>query len=344
MRTPISSHRFRRVVSTVRIALWSFVGSIVLVMISERVYWYWAGMGPASLVELPAFYLVATLPALWLLRWLPAREPHQVVLAGALYGFVVEGVLTPIIYTDGPLPILAALFVGWHGILAFVGGWYLVHRLLVERRRRALARLAAAFGAVWGIWAAVAALGDPPAEFPAAQPLVPGAFGRYALGVGITFLLAHWLLGFVWPLRRRPTRWSTALIVGVAVVYLAIAVLPAVPWAPAKLAVLVGGILWPARRSRSSVSPVEPPVLDRLAGRVRLRDAAVLLVAPATATTTYGLATWHVPPGGLVVLYWVAVAAQVLGGGVAVVWATRRALAPPRTPGTSEAPSTVGAP
>ena len=50
-----------------------------------------------------------------------AMNLHHVILGGAIFAFLVEGVMIPIIYADGPLPVFAALFVGWHGLLAVVG-------------------------------------------------------------------------------------------------------------------------------------------------------------------------------------------------------------------------------
>ncbi len=324
-RTARRSVRWTRWVSWTAFA---YLTSIIVVMASERVYWYWGGITAGNIFEIALFYLIPTLAGLWALALIPAKRLHQVVLAGAVFAFVTEGVLTPIIYTDGPLPVLAALFVGWHGLLAFAGFWYLTRRLLVERRRSTLAAAAAAVGGLWGLWAMVASLADPPADVAGAAVMSPPEFALYAFVVGAVLAVAHWGIGFVWPKESwRPGRFATAILVLGSLAYMAVAVLPSVPWAPLKLAALLGVTAWLARRSRAGVPAGEPTVLTRLAGRVRLQDTVVLLTMPAAASVTYLLA-WSVglSDGVLSVGYWVFVAAQVIAGVWAFTWAARRSL------------------
>jgi hypothetical protein len=118
METGTSSNR---AVEAGRFAAFVYLVSIIVVMASERVYWYWAGSNLESVFEMSAFYVIPTAGALWAMARTRATKIHHVMLAGAFFAFMVEGVLTPIIYMDGPLVVLAALFVGWHGMLAFVG-------------------------------------------------------------------------------------------------------------------------------------------------------------------------------------------------------------------------------
>ncbi len=312
----------------VSLAMFAYLTSTIVVMASERVYWYWGGVTAGNIFEIALFYLIPTLAGLWAMALIPATRIHQVVLAGAVFAFVVEGVLTPIIYADGPFPVLAALFVGWHGMLAFAGFWYLTRKLLVEGRRRTLVTAAAVVGGLWGFWAIVASLADPPAEIAGAAVMSPPEFAAYAFVVGAVLAVAHWGIGFVWPDEGwRPGRIATAILVLGSLAYMAVAVLPAVPWAPLKLAALLGATAWLARRSRAGIPAGEPSVIARLAGEVRLRDTVVLLAMPATASVVYLLA-WSadLPDVVLSVGYWVFVAAQVIGGGWAFTWAARRSV------------------
>ena len=115
----------KRALNLARVATFVYLTSTIVVMASERVFWYWAGFTVDSVFALGAFYLIPTASALWVLARAHATRWYHVILAGAVFGFVVEGVLTPMLYIDGPLPIMAAMFVGWHGVLAFFGFWYL---------------------------------------------------------------------------------------------------------------------------------------------------------------------------------------------------------------------------
>jgi len=314
-----------QLISTAAIAAFVYLTSIIVVMGSERVYWYWAGFTASSIFEMAAFYMVPVAVALWALALVPARRFRQVVLGGAIFAFVVEGVLTPIIYADGPLPFLASMFVGWHGMLAFVGMWYLTRRWLLARRTKLLAGVSAGFGSLWGVWAFIAAFGDNELPEGAGAVLTPTQFAVYAFGVGVVFAIAHWLIGFVWPSRWKPSRASTWIVVPAAAAYFAVAVLIAVPWAPVKLGILLAGTYWLMRRGTGQTSQHDPTVLDGLAGRVPLTSTWPVLLAPASAAITYA-ATWLIdaPEAALGAGYWLFAMAQVVGGVLAYLWAARR--------------------
>jgi len=310
-----------------RIAAFVALSAVIVTMASERVYWYWAGLNVGSIVEISLFYLIPVTGALWALAHTKATRVHQVVLGGAFFAFLVEGVLTPVIYSDGPLPIMAAMFVGWHGIVAFVGFWYLTRRWLLKGRTRLTAIAVAAFGVLWGIWAFVSAVGDATDIEGGAIVLEPSQFAVYALGVGATLAAAHWLIGFVWPTSWRPGKTSTVLVALLNVAYMAVAVVLIVPWAPLKLALLLGGTFWLMTKGRDT-NRDEPRILDKLAGRVRARDAAVLLLMPLAAAATYGV-IWAIGISSAIsgTVYGALVIAQVLGGAGAYIWAVRRSLA-----------------
>lgn len=323
----MTASRIRR---AARLAAFAYLTSLIVVMASERVYWYWAGLTFESTATLALFYLIPTMAMLIAVAATPARKPHQVVLAGAVFAFVVEGVMTPVLYSDGPLPVMAALFVGWHGLISVVGFWYLARRLLLAGRLGAVVAGGAVVGALWGLWASVAAL-DPPAEAGTAAVLTPGEFTLYAVGVGAVLMVSHWLIGFVWPEKWEPAPRTVGVTVVVGVAYLGVAVLPTVPWAPLKLAMMLGGTTWLLRRSRSTVDAHHPTVLQALAGRIPLWRTSVMLALPVSAAITYA-ALWQIQIGAasMAAIYWTMVAAQVLAGAAAFVWAARGGLAPRR--------------
>lgn len=337
-----SGARRRHLARAMSLAAFIYLTATIVVMASERVYWYWAGFNPDSVLFLAAFYLIPTMAGLWALALAPARRVHHVVLAGAIFAFVVEGVLTPIIYIDGPLPVMASMFNGWHGVIAFVGFWYLIRRWLLARQFARIALGSIVFGALWGVWGLASALADPPDLEEAAELgfdptlLVPGEFALYAVQVGATLALSHWLIGFVWPTGWKPGKVSTRALVVVSALYLSVAVLPAVFWAPLKLAVLIGGTWRLLRRPPGPAEAVstagagpsaepEPTILDRLAGPVRLRDVALLLMMPATAALAYA-AVWQFRTNvaALEAAYWSFVTVQIIIGAAAFIWAWRQ--------------------
>ena len=307
-----------------------YLTSTILVTASERVFWYWAGFNADSVLFLGAFYLIPTAAGLWVVALAPVLRVHQVVLAGAFYAIVTEGVLTPVIYADGPLPVLAAMFVAWHGLIAFVGFWYLIRRWLLRRDRTQLMVGSMSFGAFWGVWALASALGDPPDAAEALEAdfdvtvLDPTNFGRYALMVGVTLVAAHWLIGFVWPTGWRPTRRATIALLLISGAYFSVAVLPAVFWAPLKLAIMLI-VTWRLLRHQQAPALQTPTILDQLSGRVRLIDCSLLLLMPLTAAVSYAL-VWPLRDQAqvLTTTYWSLVWIQVLIGFIAYIWAWRR--------------------
>lgn len=310
-----------------------YLSSLVIVMGSERIYWYWGGVTVDSILGLALAYSLPVAAGLWALALTRGTGLHHVVLAGAVFGFVVEGVLTPIIYADGLLPLFAAMFVGWHGIVAFVGLWYLVRKWLLAGRTTLLGAVTAAIGMAWGLWARAAAATETlepeeiaglAAEGIDTSILSPAEFTLYAALVGVIFALAHMALSYVWPQTWTPGKRSTKAVVLVAIGYMSLAVLPVVIWAPAKLAVLVGCSVFLMRKGRRNDLPT---IVTQLAGHFPLRRLLALAPLPVVAAFTYQLAASGVVSDDLLVtFYWSMVGAQVVGGAAAYAWAARRSL------------------
>ncbi len=310
-----------------RTAAFVFLSALLMVTASERVYWYLGGANLESIFAIAGFYVLPTLAALWAIGSGPSNRLHQMILAGAIFGFVVEGVLTPVIYEDGPLPVMAALFVGWHGLFSVVGFWYLTRRWLLAGRRRLLAASATAMGAYWGVWSLGYRLPSAFEDFEEPfEVMGPGDFAVYALTVGGVFALGHYLIGFVWPERFAPGKWGRRSIALLLLGYGALAVLPVVPWAPVKFAILVGGSVWLLRRSRGA-TPGEPTAIEALQGHASPRDFALLMLMPVAAAVSYAVG-WSFDPGDTLVegIFTTFSIGQVIAGLVAFVWAARRSL------------------
>lgn len=317
------------------------LSALIMSTASERVYWYLGGASFDAFLGIAVFYAIPTLALLWAIGSGPSNGIHQLILGGAIFGFVVEGVITPVIYEDGPLPLLAALFVGWHGLISVVSFWYFARKWLLERRRRALVTGSAVLGLYWGVWSIVYVLPDALAEFDEVHPVMdPTEFGIYALIVGAVFATAHFLIGFVWPDGFRPGKWGRRGIVALLLGYASLAVLPVVPWAPVKFAVLVGGALWLLRRSRQA-APDESTVFATLAGHVRLSDVALVMVAPVVAALAYA-AVWSMELSDDAVqgIFAAFSGLQVLAGLVAFGWAARRSIRSARSTATKRATPT----
>ncbi len=319
-----------RTTSSLRTLGWICAAALAAVVASERIYWYWAGIDADSLSVLTVFYAVAVAAAVAALARSSGTGARRAVFGGAVFALVVEGIITPVMYEDGPLPVLYLMFVGWHGLLAFVGFVYLVRRWALDGRSTRIAVGASVAGVGWGAWALASGVTDretaqeiAAAGAGSADVLLPAEFATYSVWTGLVLIFAHVVMDRLWPARGwSPSRtWNVAT--AIAVVALAsLLVIPVVPWAPLKL-VGFGWLLW-RFLGRSTEGPSSDTLIDELAGRVRYRNLAALLLLPLAATLTYW-SMWAMRDDSLMeILYLRSIDVQVAAGIAGLGWAIRR--------------------
>ena len=311
----------------------ALLSAAVLLVFSEKLFWYVTGYGTLDLLAgyfFPAFVL------LWVIDTFRVRRLAPLFLAAAVFGFVAEGMLTNTLYEGGPLAWFSASWtpLAWHAPLSVVFGWWWLRRELAAGRARRVAAGCAAVGVVWGLWALAWWLPENAAD-PAL--LAGGArlgrwlvadFALHAFTFTSLLALAHGLLGRGgWRPSFRPSRIEGALVAAGLLVFFATTVLPAYPWAPLRLAALVGvaaGGLYANRRREAPGS-----ALEDLAGPVRPRHLLALAAMPAAATAVYAAAAALNPSPDLirvVVAYGLVLGSAVLGwvAFLAALWRTVR--------------------
>ena len=270
----------------------------IMVVFSEKVYWYVTGYG---VVDLIVGYFFPTYLLLWLIDAFRVRRIGPLFLAAAVFGFLTEGVLVGTLYEGGPLGWFNASYtpLAWHAPLSVVFGYWWLGRRLAAGSLRLVAGCAAV-GLLWGLWAlawwlpenaadpALLAQGARLGQWPVAD------FALHAFAFTGLLAVAHWLLGRADPDLRgfgKPLRSELALVFG-GLLFFFIGVLAAVPWAPLKLLPLLGlalGGLWLSRRREPDLSDLRgfPKPL-----RSGTRPAALLalFVMPAAAVGVYSVA------------------------------------------------------
>lgn len=327
-----------------RTAAFVVLAATIVIIGSERMFWYWE----PELVNQLVIILFYTLPVgvtLWAVRHFAVDSWWPLALATPLFAYLTEGVITPMLYSGGPfVPFFPAWFGFWHGLMSF--GLLLIglRRWLLARRRWLIAGVSTALGLFWGAWSTTLRLpenvGDRELAADLGRPLrvlSPAAFSWYVLTFTAILAIAHLLIGYVWPDAQPPTldrsgsdpigqraRW-TRRIVGALVIAVVTGWTIVIPWALPMFAVYVGIQWWGLRRHRAT-GP-RSNLLDQLVGHVRLRDVVpILLMAPA-ASGVYAL-LWTVdPPDALVrdVLLNATIAVQTIAGAAVTVVALRRA-------------------
>ena len=323
------------------------LSAAVVVVTSEKFYWYPQQFAVGAFMELVAFYsLPLTLTFVVIDRYRVCGV-QAVGIASAVFALVVEGVITPVLYEDGPLPVMALYFLAWHGYASFVFGWYLVRRWALAGRRGLLAVAATVQGATWGLWSITWWRAESIAEFEAENAAGTGTwdpgqwptarFAAYAMTASVVLVVAHRLLDLVWPNDWALTRrWRRALLVvtvmGVALISVA------VPWAPLKLAALGWPIVVLLRRHRDRTGgSTDRVVFAELSGRVRSLDLAPLLLGGPAAIIVYGtLAALDPSAAFLDGVFWTfAIGQVVIATGFVATWV--RTLRPEPTVGVSGA-------
>ncbi len=269
------------------------------------------------------FYALPLAAVLWVLDRVPASGWKTAVLAGALFAFLLEGVITPVLYESAPLPVLPAYFAGWHGVGSIVVIWYGLRRFLLAGGTVAVAACSVLAGLVFGLWSLSWWLPE------SAEPSMSeegwevgrwsvGRFGLYALVFTGILAAGHLLVGHVWQRSFPPTRLGVATV-GLGLAVFAVPTVIAVPWAPLYLGALLA-LVWFGFRRRSC--PCSPTLLETLAGTFPARRLWPLALLPASAVGLYAAASALEPPDALlevVVLTGVPIATGAVGAAALVV-------------------------
>jgi len=308
--------------------LFILLSSAIMVFFSEKTFWYVQGY---AIVELVIFYAIPVAACLWVIDLFQVQRLSGVVLVGGLFGFLVEGILTPILYEGGLFdPVLPAYFVGWHGLLSMVFGWYLIHKWLVEGSWKKLGLGSLFFGIFWGVWSLSYRLPESIQEFEgyvqAGEHWIPGAwpildFAFFSLVFTGMLMIGHWLLGQgIWQPRFSMRKWEIGLLVSVLAFIYAFQVFPIVPLGILKLIALIALVVIPLYFQKQRQNTF--CILEGLDGQIKFSDTLPLIAIPIAASLVYGLAALFPPPKNLLRLSFQSIyAAQALIGGGFFIWA-----------------------
>jgi hypothetical protein len=283
------------------------------------------------------YALAAATVARVLVRF-PARVGASLVLAGALYGWLVEGVVAATVYLAPPFSFIWT-GVAWHGLLTVVVGWWALPRALHRGGSRAVG-WCALVGAVWGLWS-VGWWGAPPDD---GQLAAAPQLGSYVVFVAIVTgaTAAGYGLMSAFSLRPDDLRSRTmtiATLVLLGVWGLLVVVLP-LPWAPLVLAPLLL-LAWASMRRLDTHASNEPPPEVASATPplgfdpgVPWRQLGPFAALPATAVATYAVLAPFAPAstgsGPFYVVFVAVVGALSVAGAVALAWALWHAWRPHR--------------
>ena len=183
----------------------------ILFVFSERIFWtVWRPND--SLPDLIITWLAYSATAYLFLAtvsWSRADDFWTYFLAGAVYGWLVEGGLIYTLYgtePSAPFPLSISITgLSWHALVSVVLGWWATGRALTARRPMGLVWVTLGIGVFWGVWAMFPRRETPPILTTAA------AFFLNALLLSVG-LMAGWWISFRTGLRHfRPGKTGLAL-------------------------------------------------------------------------------------------------------------------------------------
>jgi hypothetical protein len=256
----------------------------ILFFYSERVFWSFLRPGD-RLADLVLGWLVYSLLAwvfLLLVRQFRIAAFPALFLAGAIFGWLAEGVVVDTLYGNADNPFPASIsFTGlaWHAVISVGIGWFWQGKVLTAAHPSRMAAFCVVVGLGWGLWA-----GWWPAELGHARTSL-AAFAGHAVVCSILLILAWAVLGFVRPDWFRPAKWEMPVLLGVVVLFYLGIRLPATPRSVLILPPLLLACTYGLYRNR--LHEQRPDLVDRLVGNIRPRSCLGLFLMPATAIAVY---------------------------------------------------------
>ncbi len=239
---------------------------------------FWAGQvpnpDPLEYLLTAALYSFAAFIFLIGVRYFRVTGFWAVFLAGALYGWLVEGIIVQTTYAELPLSI-SHTALSWHALLTIVFGWHYLRRWLRQGWRPALLG-SIAFGFLLGVW-----------SIGWWVEVTPGAIGAVIARnflLTIPLVIAFYGLDRIGDITFQPRRWSIALGFALLAAYYGFVTFPTAPISIVLLPLLSVPVLLTLGRHRQQIPDVNP----QTHAAPPVRYLAVLLI-PTVSSLIYAL-------------------------------------------------------
>jgi len=257
--------------------LYVFATSYSLVFFSELLFWGTDSF--PSLVETWIYYTLVTYIFLAAVAHFRVNSVWSLFLAGALYGWLTEGVLVQTLYENLPLSI-SNTGLSWHALISILIGWYAMRTALIAKRPYRALLLGLVIGVLWGTWISLWGYQHEPGVAPPTLGrmllLTSAAVPGLALSYGAQNRLAS---------HFAPHKVEIGVVTALLLVLFLFGAVPAYPLAlvvlPALLLVLFLGF----RRQKRN-NPAGESFITSLSGRIPSQNyLGLLLMAPAALSS-----------------------------------------------------------
>jgi len=285
----------------------------VLYFYSEVVFWSqsYRPTLPDVLMTWAAYSILAT-AMLCAMAGFRVSRWTGVFLAGALFGWLGEGVLVQTAYGEPLWVYLSWTGLAWHALISVCIGWYGMLRALQRRGWRAAAGVALGLGAFWGLWAVTWLQ---PEE--GGHRVAVSRFAVQAVLFTLPLVLCYWVYPRLAPGHFRASRWMVGGIVVLAAAWFAFIAVPAASRAVLIAPVLFGLTLltlWKHRQTQTGET-----LLTVSATHIPVAKVLTVLLMPVSATGVYAafLKSGWTPKTNMLVLFVTMPAGYLL-----YLWAT----------------------
>lgn len=262
----------------------------ILFFYSERVFWSFSRPGD-KLTDLLLTWVVYSILAwvvLLLVRQCRIAAFPALFLAGAVFGWLAEGVVVDTMYGNATNPFPASIsFTGlaWHALISVGVGWYWQAKVLATGNLKKIALFSIAVGLGWGLWA-----GWWPAELGKANTSL-AAFAGHTFAVFVPLLAAWVVLGMAGSEWFRPAKYELPVLLSVVALFFLGVRIPTTPRSSLILPPLLLLCAYGLRRNQSQDQ--RPDLLDAVLGHIQPRSCLPVLLMPLTAIAVYApVPTW----------------------------------------------------
>jgi hypothetical protein len=261
------------------------VGTVCF-FLSEGFFWarWRTDFNFISSVQTWLIYCFITYTTLVIIDQFKVHDFWGVFLAGAIYGWLVEGVVVGTLYEDFPLGI-SFTGLAWHGLFSVGVGLYALPRLLRRAEPGRIAWISAAAGLVYGGWA-IWWWGEDQGNINTPVP-----WFIYSLGMTLLCVFALWSAG---RLSSKQTfssqRRELTLLLIVWSVFFVFMRIFSYWWGLFVLPLLMLMCFLALRKGKKAALHGQRSVLQAIQGKVPLENLLMLLVMPVSALVLYSLA------------------------------------------------------
>ncbi len=263
----------------------------IFVYFSEHLFW--ARIRPDdSLGDWLAAWVAYSLMAfvfLTLVTYFRVKNRWALFLAGAVFGWLAEGVVVQTTYEMLPLSI-SFTGLAWHALITVWIGWYAVQKSLHASASFSTLKLVGVIGLCSGLWA-ITWWTEPDGGVSSLSQ-----YATFSFVTSLLVMVAYWLASWSASEPFTPNRWVTISIATVFILYFLFIAVPAAPLALVVLPILLTLAYFGLRRNRER--EIEGSLLEQFHGRISIWKFLSLLALPFANIAVYALALllelrWH---------------------------------------------------